>query len=49
MRWAVHMARMGKKRGIYRVGKRSLGRPRCRREDNVKMYLEGIVWVCGMD
>ena len=35
MRWAEHVARMGKKRGVYRVlvgkpeGKRPLGRPRC--------------------
>jgi len=34
MRWADHVARMGKKRGIYRVlvgkpeGKRPLGKPR---------------------
>ena len=36
MRWAGHVARMGEKRGIYRVlvgkpeGKRPLGRPRHR-------------------
>ena len=35
-RWAGHVARMGERRGVYRVlvdkpvGKRSLGRPRCR-------------------
>jgi hypothetical protein len=36
MRWAVHVARMGEERGVYRVlvgrakGKRPLGRPRRR-------------------
>ena len=36
MRWAVHVARMGEERGVYRVlvgkpeGKRPLGRPRGR-------------------
>ena len=36
MRWARHVARMGKRRGIYRVlvgkleGRRPLGRPRLR-------------------
>ena len=36
MRWAVHVARMGERSGVYRVlvgkpeGKRPLGRPRCR-------------------
>jgi len=43
MRWAGHVARMGKGRGVYRVlvgkpeGKRPLGRPRRRWEDNIKM------------
>ena len=41
MRSAGHVARMGERRGVYRVlvgkpdGKRPLGRPRCRREDNI--------------
>jgi hypothetical protein len=45
MRWAVHVTRMGEGRGVYRVlvgrpeGKRPLGRPRCRWEDNIKMDL----------
>jgi hypothetical protein len=45
MRWAGHMARMGEDRGVYRVlvgkreGKRPLGRPRRRWEDNIKMDL----------
>jgi hypothetical protein len=45
MRWAGHMARMGKKRNLYRLlvgkpeGKRPLGRPRRRWIDNIKMDL----------
>jgi hypothetical protein len=45
MRWAGHMACMGEGRGVYRVlvgrpkGKRPLGRPRCRWEDNIKLDL----------
>ena len=40
-----HVARMGERRGVYRYlvgnrgGKRSLGRPRRKREDNIKMDL----------
>ena len=30
-------------------GKRSLGRPRRRREDNIKVYLKRLVWVCGLE
>jgi hypothetical protein len=47
-RWAVHVACMGKGRGVYRVlvgrpkRKRPLGRPRHRWEDNIKMYLREI-------
>ena len=43
MRWAGHVARMGERRGVYRVsvgkpeGKIPLGRPRRRWEDNIKM------------
>jgi len=43
MRWAEHVARMGERRGVYRVlvGKpernRPVGRPRQRWEDNIKM------------
>jgi hypothetical protein len=45
MRWAGHVARMGEVRGVYNIlvgkpeGKRSLGRPRRRWEDNIKMNL----------
>ena len=48
MRWAGHVARMGEGRGVYRVlvgkheGKRPLGRPRRRWEDNIKMDLQEV-------
>jgi len=56
MRWAVHIARMGKRRGVYGVlvgkpeGKRPLGRPKRRWEDNIKRDLQevgcgGIDWI----
>jgi hypothetical protein len=55
-RWVGHAARMRERRGVYRVlvrkpeGKRPLGRPRCRWEDNIMMGLEevgykGIDWI----
>jgi len=46
MRWAGHVARMGKMRGVYRVlvgkpkGKGPLGRPRCGWGGNIKMHLK---------
>ena len=54
--WAGRVARMGEKRGVYRVfvtkpeGKRPIGRTRRRWEDNVKMDLqeverEGVDWL----
>jgi hypothetical protein len=48
MWWAGHVARTGKGRSIYRVligrpeGKKSLGRPRRRWKDNIKMDLREI-------
>ena len=45
MRWAEHVARMGNRRVVYRVlvgkpeGKKPLGRPRLRWENNIKMDL----------
>jgi len=56
MRWAGHVARMGERRGVYRVlvgkpeGKRPLGRPRRRWEDNIKIDLQevgcgGMDWI----
>jgi hypothetical protein len=56
IRWAGHVTRMGEGRGVYRVlvwrpeGKRPLGRPRRRWEDNIKMDLreigiDGVNWI----
>jgi len=48
MGWVGHAACMGDRRGIYRVlvgkpeGKRPLGRPRHRWEDNTKMDLQEV-------
>ena len=48
MRWAGYVARMGERRGVYRVlvgkpgGKRPLGRPRRRWEDTIKMDLQEV-------
>ena len=48
MRWAGHVARMGEDRVVLRVlvgkpeGKRPLGRPRRRWEDNIKMDLQEV-------
>ena len=56
MKWAGHVARMGERRGIYRVlarkpeGKIPVGRSRRRCEDNIKMDRKevgcgGMVWI----
>jgi hypothetical protein len=56
LRWVGHVARMGDSRGGYRVllgkpeGKRPRGRPRRRRDDNIKMDLlevgcGGMDWI----
>jgi hypothetical protein len=56
MRWAGHVARIGEGRSVYRVlagrseGKRPLGRPRRRWEDNIKLHLietgiDGANWI----
>ena len=48
MRWAGHVARMGEVRVVYRVlvgkseGKRPLGRPTRRWEDNIKTDLQEV-------
>ena len=48
MRWVGHVAHTGEERGAYRVlvgkpeGKRSLGRPRHRWMDNIRMDLQGV-------
>jgi hypothetical protein len=50
LRWAGHVARMGEEMNLYKVlvgipeGKRSLGRPRRRWEDGIRMYLREIGW-----
>jgi len=56
MRWVGHVAHMGERRGIYRIlvgkpeGKRPLGRPRRRWENNIKLDLlevgcGGVDWI----
>jgi hypothetical protein len=56
MRWAGHVALMGEERDVYRVfvvkpeGKRPLGRPTLRWEDNIRMDLQevgcgGLDWI----
>jgi len=55
MRWAGHVARMVKRRGVYRVlvgkpeGKRPLGRTRRRWEDNIKTDLQKVGLGYGLD
>jgi hypothetical protein len=52
MRWAGHVARIGEGRGVYSVlvgkpeGKRPLGRPRRRWEDNIRMDLHEVGCGC---
>jgi hypothetical protein len=53
MRWAGHVARMGEGRSVHSVlvgkpeGKRPLGRPRRRWEDNIKMDIQEVGGSCG--
>jgi len=48
MRWVGHVARIGDGRGVYRVlmgkpgGKRPMGRPVYRWEDNIQMDLQEV-------
>jgi hypothetical protein len=48
MRWAGHVPRIGEERGVHRVlvgkpeGKRPLGKPRRRWEDNIKMDVQEV-------
>jgi hypothetical protein len=50
MRWAGHIAFMRERRVVYRVlvgkpkGRRSLGKPSHRWEDNIKMDLQEVGW-----
>ena len=52
MRWAGHVARMGEGRGVYKVlvgkpeGRRPLGRPRRRWEDNIRKDLREVGCGC---
>jgi hypothetical protein len=54
-RWAGYLARMGARRGAYRVmggkpqGRRPLDRPRRRWEDNIKMDFPEVRWGHGLD
>jgi hypothetical protein len=55
MRSAGHVARVGGKRGAYRIlvrrpeGRRTLGRPRRRWEVNIIMDLQEVGWGHGLD
>jgi len=55
MRWAVHVARMGEERGVYRIlvgkpeGRRPLGRPKRRWADNIGTDLQEVGCVYGLD
>jgi hypothetical protein len=56
MRWAGHVARIGERRGVYRVlvekheEKRPLWRPRHRWEDNSKIDFQEVgMWGYGLD
>ena len=48
IRFARHVTSVGERRGVYRClvgkpeGKKPLGRPRCRWEDNNKVDLQGV-------
>ena len=48
--WSGHLARMADRRGVYTIlvdrheGKRILGRPTHRWEDNIKIDLEVVRW-----
>jgi hypothetical protein len=55
MRWAGHVARMREVRGAYNIlvltpqGRRPLGRPRRRWEDNIKMDFREIGFVLSQE
>jgi hypothetical protein len=48
MRWAGHVACVGDRKGVYRLsvgrpeGKRPIGNPCCRWEDNIKTHLQEV-------
>jgi hypothetical protein len=51
MKWAGHVARMGERKGIYKIlvgkpkGRRPLGTPSHRWEDNITMNLLEVDWI----
>jgi hypothetical protein len=53
MKWMGHVARMVEERGVHRVlagmpeGKRQMGRPSRRWNDNIKMDLQEVGGGCG--
>jgi hypothetical protein len=55
MKWEGHIARMGEKRGVYRIlvgrpeGKRPLGRSRRRWEDSIKIDIQEVGWEAGLN
>jgi len=55
MRWVGQVARIGERRGLYKVlvgkpeGKRPLGSPRCKWEDNIKMDFQAVGCEDGLD
>ena len=55
MSWGRHVARVGEKIDPCGAlvgkpeGKRSLGRPRSRWDDNIKIYVKEICWGRGLD
>jgi len=52
MRWAGHVARMGEGKSVYKIlvgkpeGRKQLGRPRRRRENNISMDLREVGCGC---
>ena len=52
MRWVGNVECMGKRKGVYSIlvgkpeGKRPIGRPRSRWEDNINMDLQELVCGC---
>jgi hypothetical protein len=55
MRWAGHVAHIGEERKVYMVlvgkpeGNKTLGRPRRRWENDIRMDVRKIGWVCRVD
>jgi hypothetical protein len=55
MRWAGHVARIGEERKVYMVlvgkpeGNKTLGRPRRRWENYIRMDVRKIGWACRVD